>query len=189
METAKVDINRLQLLNDRINQTIDALCQVRLSVRGLEHASPVASTFGLPISQAPAAYPMLPGIAQNPFIAAAAGCSPMQMAAACSPMQMAAACSPLPMQSTYPFATFGGLGHTSAASPATAAYLQQLAAACCGLNPAACAPVACAPVGMSPIVGLSHSSPIQAGCPTPTSVDPFWTSRIAQTFPFAFCCA
>ena len=36
METARVDIQRLQLLNDRINQTIDALNQVRLSVHGLQ---------------------------------------------------------------------------------------------------------------------------------------------------------
>jgi len=35
MDTAKVDIRKLQLLNDRINQVIDALNQVRLSVHGL----------------------------------------------------------------------------------------------------------------------------------------------------------
>jgi hypothetical protein len=39
METAKVDIRKLQLLNDRINQCIDALNQVRLSVHGLSGAS------------------------------------------------------------------------------------------------------------------------------------------------------
>lgn len=32
---AKVDVRKLQVLNDRINQTIDALNQVRLSVHGL----------------------------------------------------------------------------------------------------------------------------------------------------------
>jgi hypothetical protein len=37
---AKVDIRKLQLLNDRITQTIDALNQVRLSVHGLGHTSP-----------------------------------------------------------------------------------------------------------------------------------------------------
>lgn len=36
METAKVDIQKLQLLNDRINQTIDALNHVRASVHGLQ---------------------------------------------------------------------------------------------------------------------------------------------------------
>jgi hypothetical protein len=36
---AKVDVRKLQLLNDRIAQTIEALNQVRLSVHGLSHAS------------------------------------------------------------------------------------------------------------------------------------------------------
>ena len=47
METAKVDIRKLQVLNDRINQCIDALNQVRLSVHGLSHSSPA-----LPLGQA-----------------------------------------------------------------------------------------------------------------------------------------
>ena len=34
---ARVDVRKLQVLNDRINQTIDALNQVRLSVHGLGH--------------------------------------------------------------------------------------------------------------------------------------------------------
>jgi hypothetical protein len=36
---AKVDVRKLQLLNDRISQTIEALNQVRLSVHGLGHSS------------------------------------------------------------------------------------------------------------------------------------------------------
>ena len=51
METAKVDIEKLQLLNDRINQTIEALNQVRLSVHGLQQSAarvqPPYSSFGL----------------------------------------------------------------------------------------------------------------------------------------------
>ena len=39
METAKVDIRKLQILNDRINQTLDALQQVRLSVHGIQHTA------------------------------------------------------------------------------------------------------------------------------------------------------
>jgi len=35
MEIARVDIRKLQLLNDRINQCLDALNQVRFSVHGL----------------------------------------------------------------------------------------------------------------------------------------------------------
>ena len=39
METARVDIRKLQLLNDRINQCLDALNQVRLTVHGLAHST------------------------------------------------------------------------------------------------------------------------------------------------------
>lgn len=42
MDTAKVDIKKLQILNDRINQTIDALNQVRMSVHGLQ-STPAAA--------------------------------------------------------------------------------------------------------------------------------------------------
>jgi len=47
--TAKVDIRRLQLLNDRIAQTIEALNQVRLSVHGLglSHTAGNVPGFGL----------------------------------------------------------------------------------------------------------------------------------------------
>jgi hypothetical protein len=38
METAKVDIKKLQLLNDRITQCFEALNQVRLSVHGLSQS-------------------------------------------------------------------------------------------------------------------------------------------------------
>ncbi|MGE5177225.1 MAG: hypothetical protein ACM3JJ_12750 [Hyphomicrobiales bacterium] len=46
---AKVDVRKLQILNDRINQTIDALSQVRLSVHGLGHTgvpTPMMNPFG-----------------------------------------------------------------------------------------------------------------------------------------------
>lgn len=45
METAKVDIRKLQLLNDRINQCLDALNQVRYSVYGLSHSAQPPATF------------------------------------------------------------------------------------------------------------------------------------------------
>lgn len=38
METVKVDVRKLQLLNDRVNQCIDALTQVRQSVHGYQPA-------------------------------------------------------------------------------------------------------------------------------------------------------
>ena len=43
METVKIDIQKLQLLNDRIAQTIDALNQVRLSLQGIQH-----TPYGIP---------------------------------------------------------------------------------------------------------------------------------------------
>ena len=43
METARVDIRKLQLLNDRINQCLDALNQVRLTVHGLSHSGAAAA--------------------------------------------------------------------------------------------------------------------------------------------------
>lgn len=53
---AKVDVRKLQVLNDRINQTIDALNQVRLSVHGLGHTSNpqlgfMSQGFGFPQTQ------------------------------------------------------------------------------------------------------------------------------------------
>jgi hypothetical protein len=48
---AKVDIRKLQLLNERINQALDALNQVRLSVHGLEHtATPLSYGFAPSVS-------------------------------------------------------------------------------------------------------------------------------------------
>jgi hypothetical protein len=46
METVRVELRKLQILNDRINQTIDALSQLRQSVHsfqpyGLQHAAPM----------------------------------------------------------------------------------------------------------------------------------------------------
>jgi hypothetical protein len=46
METAKVDIKKLQILSDRINQCIDALNQVRLSVHGLTQTNPFGQVPG-----------------------------------------------------------------------------------------------------------------------------------------------
>jgi hypothetical protein len=48
---AKVDVRKLQILNDRINQTIDALNQVRLSVHGLGHTGGLQPPFNPYLSQ------------------------------------------------------------------------------------------------------------------------------------------
>jgi hypothetical protein len=53
METVKVDVQKLQLLNDRIAQTIDALNQVRMSVHGIQSGHGLSSGFGPFASQTP----------------------------------------------------------------------------------------------------------------------------------------
>jgi len=64
MEMAKIDIRKLQMLNDRISQTIDALNQVRLSVHGLAHTSATPNQLAMM------------GLAQNPFVALANATNP-----------------------------------------------------------------------------------------------------------------
>src|SRR5262249_43397069 len=82
METARVDIRKLQLLNDRIAQTIDALNQVRLSVHAVQQTAVPGVVPGLGIGHTtPAAvnpYFTNPYLAQqswalNPFNAFASG--------------------------------------------------------------------------------------------------------------------
>ncbi len=69
---AKVDVRKLQILNDRINQTIDALNQVRLSVHGLAHSgiqqmNPLGGFIGQ-------GYGMQQGLGmQNPYLYGAQG--------------------------------------------------------------------------------------------------------------------
>ena len=56
LQTAKVDVRRLQLLNDRIVQTLDALNQVRMSsTGGFAHSNPWVGGFnqGIGYSQYP----------------------------------------------------------------------------------------------------------------------------------------
>ncbi len=109
MDTAKVDIRKLQLLNDRINQCIDALNQVRLSVHGLSHTSPSPQLTGMqgvnPWSQNPVlgpgstGYALLPqpgafGFQQAPYVA---GLSHTSQAGI-----------PVPIGGVHPLAAFGG---------------------------------------------------------------------------------
>ena len=61
MEMVKVDVQKLQLLNDRIAQTIEALNQVRLSVHGIQHTNPWQQGFGAPAGYGAPAYGTPPG--------------------------------------------------------------------------------------------------------------------------------
>jgi hypothetical protein len=63
METVKVDIQKLQLLNDRLAQTIEALNQVRLSVHGIQHSPAQVSPWGVPAY----GYGAYGAYAQSPF--------------------------------------------------------------------------------------------------------------------------
>lgn len=56
---AKVDVRKLQILNDRINQTIDALSQVRMSVHGLGHTGVPTPTIN-PFMPPGLGYPTVP---------------------------------------------------------------------------------------------------------------------------------
>jgi hypothetical protein len=158
METAKVDIRKLQLLNDRINQCIDALNQVRLSVhglsQGLSHTNPQGQAGLNPGSQYPQGFS---GFGANPF---QTGVNPFA--------------SPFGQTGVNPFGTAGfgqqigqnplsqgfapGLSHTSGQSPfaqATNPYLTSL----------------------SPEALEASVRPMWA--------DPILTARITQTFPYA----
>lgn len=70
MDTAKVDIRKLQQLNDRVTQCIDALNQVRLSVHGLSHSSQTGlGTPGFNVfAQDPRLNPGVGAVTPNPFM-------------------------------------------------------------------------------------------------------------------------
>jgi hypothetical protein len=96
METAKVDIRKLQMLNDCINRTIEALNQVRLSVHGggLSHSSP----YGMQSIGSPALMAGYPGAFASPYAALAPqmlGVVPGMGHSAASPYASPFATSPL----------------------------------------------------------------------------------------------
>ena len=104
METAKVDIRKLQLLNDRINQCIDALNQVRVSVHGLSHSPGVSPSAGIPLTQNPYAATGL-GAGYAPGFAQQGGAIPTQF----GPQQA----GPSQFGIGQPFNPVLGLSHTS----------------------------------------------------------------------------
>jgi hypothetical protein len=175
MDTAKVDIRKLQLLNDRINQCIDALSQVRLSVHGLSHSglqqqnvggfvgqgigSPYGSPYGAqPGFGSPQAYGLqgfgYPGVGLQGQVP-----------------------GPVP---------FGGIAHTSPGQPFQqgigAPWQQgvgspfQQAIGFGGQQ---------AGFGQWSPYGLSHTSGESEYYGRVPLSDPFMTMRIAQTFPYA----
>jgi len=107
METAKVDIKKLQLLNDRISQCIDALAQVRLSVHGLSHSSGIGLESGATSGvQTTGIDPRFTGFAaQNPWATL-----PGQLGAQ---FGQAGIGQPMPFAPAGFATPFGGLSHSS----------------------------------------------------------------------------
>lgn len=105
METAKVDIRKLQILNDRINQCIDALNQVRLSVHGLSHTTPGVPFVpaGInPLVQSPFGYAGVGSAGFAPYVPGVSHSSPV-------------VASPTFLPGVAPgIAPLAGLSHTSA---------------------------------------------------------------------------
>ncbi len=125
MDTAKVDIRKLQLLNDRINQCIDALNQVRLSVHGLSHTGqslPGMATIGS-FAQNPAVGLGYASPAASPFLAGLSHTSVPFTSPFTSQVPVwnpgAVANVPVSVGSINPYAALGalspyGLSHTTA---------------------------------------------------------------------------
>jgi len=162
METAKVDIRKLQLLNDRINQCIDALNQVRLSVHGLSAGT------GLSHSS-----PFFPGV--NPGIPTGFGAYGQQFAG--SPGQFPVSPISAYPQNVMPFGTIGlppvasGLSHTSGAWGANPGLFGQPNLGVFGQG---------VPFGQ----GIQPYG-VPFGAEGIGATDPMLGARIAQTFPYA----
>jgi len=188
METAKVDIRRLQTLSDCINRTIEALNQVRLSV----HAGNLPfATLGL--QQTLGAFPNAFGISPQNAFPNAFGISPQNAfpnAFGLSPQIVGQVPGVIP-----------GIAHSAPA------YFNQLAgvsplanlAAQAAFNQAALNNTAFnnpwnngnlngaafnqfGQFGQFGQTGLGHTGVNSFG--TDTFVDPYTNARIAQTFPF-----
>src|SRR5687767_13287487 len=98
METVRVELRKLQILNDRINQTIDALTQLRQSVHSFQPYGLQHTNVGFGAQMAPFAAPF----AMQPQ----AGIGPQAWPGA--PVYGA----------TNPWLGQSGLSHTSAYAPA-----------------------------------------------------------------------
>jgi hypothetical protein len=164
METVKVDMQRLQLLNERIAQTLDALNQVRQSAHGIQHT---------PTGVAPWQYGVYGAAAVPPY----------------ATTQTPYATGPF---ATSPYAApfFAGIQHTASAFVPGAA-LNPYAAPFAAVGPYGVVP---APAAFSSPLswGIQHSVPPTAsafGTPyagngiSHTSWDPSWQARQTQMWP------
>ena len=179
MESARVDLRKLQLLNDRINQCLDALNQVRLSTHGLSHTAAQSANPGYPSPGYNVGYsaqgPQFSGLPMgtNPQIGGIGQGIDPRFAGAI-PFQGQAA------------GYYGGLSHTPFAG------IPQY-----GLNPIAQTsglggaqwPFAGQFAGQNPLAafmpGLSHTgAELETGYQRPIWADPILAARVRETFPF-----
>ena len=156
--TAKVDIRKLQLLNDRIAQTIDALNQVRLSVHGLG----LSHTPQFGVGQA-TGYPFA-GV-------------PYQTASMGYPYQV-------PFQAAYGQGMVPGLSHTTPWLQ-NQAYGQQVWGQTPYAQTAQLTnQIGAQGIGFGG--GLGHTSPdVLAAQWGQVGIDPYIALRVMQSFPFA----
>jgi len=171
VESAKVDIRKLQQLNDRINQCLDALNQVRLSVHGLSHTTGAFNPqVGQQIGQQQAGQLGFGGVQDPRFIAQ--GINPLAQAG------IAGFAQPYGVQ---PYG--GGLSHTSAfaQSPFSAwnPALNQM------VNPMLAQQAAFAPFAQ--FGGLSHTGAegLESFGIKPAWAEQLLQAKVAQTFPYA----
>jgi len=180
VETAKVDIRKLQQLNDRINQCLDALNQVRLSVHGLSHTTGAFPQIGQQIGQQQGGQLGFAGVQDPRF--GAQGINPLAQAG------IGGFAQPYGAQ---PYG--GGLSHTgsigqpfaqspyAAWNPALNPAFNQM------VNPMLAQQGAFAPFAQ--FGGLSHTGATGAetleSFAKPTWADPLLQAKVAQTFPYA----
>lgn len=163
METAKVDIQKLQLLNDRLAQTIDALHQLRMSAHTTQPSATHPSQWGY------GGYPTQFGVVPQywPY-SASIGASPYVG-------------SPYPVQfGASPFV--GGFQHTTAPfapSPYVSGFQPT--------TPFTASPYASfqptTPFTASPYASFQPTTPYGNGI-SHSSWDPSWQMRAAQSMPF-----
>ena len=167
IETAKVEIRKLQILNDRINQCLEALQQVRMSVHGLALAQGLSqglSHTGSPYAGTPGVNPETPfgagfggGYGQfggNPFTQGAGGNPGFGAGQGTGINPGFGFGQGVPGQGSFP-----GLSHTGGLP----GYHPLLAAALAG--------------GGLERLGQEANRPLWA--------DPFLAARIRETFPYA----
>jgi hypothetical protein len=167
VETAKVDIRKLQQLNDRINQCLDALNQVRLSVHGLSHTT--------------GAFPQI-GQQQVGQLGFGGVQDPRFMAQGINPLAQAGLAGFAQPYGGQPYG--GGLSHTGAIGQP---FAQSPFAAWGPVNPMLAQQAAFAPFAQ--FGGLSHTG-VAGGealesFGKPTWTDPLLQAKVAQTFPYA----